>query len=168
LDAVTIYYTMDIDNTTLTDLTPNSVFVAIVIRSILLDDYTMELTLGTKQYQIWDITYDLAAKTYTDDASYEQIGNYELLPQIQNQGDFFAVLGKPNEASSLKYTKYIFYDREKDVSDSTTTIPALGTGPSYKEQTSTSGINDKPFAFMSTCPEGKWTRFYVHSFYAAA
>jgi len=68
----------------------------------------------------------------------------------------------------MKYMKYIFYDRAKSQKADETVIPALGTGPSFKERDLTSGNGVLPFAFMSTSAGGFHTRFYVHSYFAAA
>jgi hypothetical protein len=62
------FYTMNLDSTVLTDLDPNSQFIAVVIRSMLSDDTTILLTVATKEYQIWDITYHIDTLTYTADA----------------------------------------------------------------------------------------------------
>jgi len=145
-------------------LRPNSKFAGVELRGMDENDDQMDMTISTKEFQIWDITYTLRGlDKVLVNSYYYAIGNYNLHPTILAFGDNFAVFAKERPDSQDSENHWVIYTSGQP--------NAHGTGPHYSSDVYASEVN--PIAFMGP---GKDTmdgrppqtkNFYVHSFWAS-
>ena len=90
-----------------------------------MDSYNdqMDLTISTKEFQIWDILYSYHSLGIQVNNFYYAIGNYHLHPTILAFGDNFAVFAMQRPDSNDNENHWVIY--ESGMSN------AHGTGPHY-------------------------------------